>query len=100
MHQSNHSLFLDYDYPANIRELRSIIQSSINLTQDRRISVAFLPDFLRKRKKALKKKIHMRDGVIAPLEKMEKAHILKAYDHNGMTKAQTARLLGIGLNTL
>jgi len=94
------SLLIDYDYPGNIRELRSIIQSSINLAQGRRISEAFLPEFLLKRKKGLKKKIPKQNGPIAPLEEIEKDHILKAYDYSGKNKAQTARLLGIGLNTL
>ncbi|MCJ7774786.1 MAG: sigma-54-dependent Fis family transcriptional regulator, partial [Desulfobulbaceae bacterium] len=89
-----------YDYPGNIRELRSIIQSSINLAQGRRISEAFLPEFLLKRRKGLKKKIPEQNGTIAPLEEMEKDHILKAYDYSGKNKALTARFLGIGLNTL
>jgi len=94
------SLLIDYDYPGNIRELRSIIQSSANLAQGRRISEAFLPEFLLKRKKGLKKKIPKQNGSIAPLEEIERGHILKAYDYSGKNKALTARLLGIGLNTL
>jgi two-component system response regulator AtoC len=94
------SLLIDYDYPGNIRELRSIIQSSINLAQGRRISEAFLPEFLLKRKKGLKNKIPEQNGSIPPLEEIEKDHILKAYDYSGKNKALTARLLGIGLNTL
>ncbi len=94
------SLLIDYDYPGNIRELRSIIQSSINLAQGRRISEVFLPEFLLKRNKRLKKKIPQQNGPIAPLEEIEKAHILKAYEYSKNNKAQTARLLGIGLNTL
>ena len=94
------SLLMDYDYPGNIRELRSIIQSSVNLAQGRRITDAFLPEFLQKHKKNLKKKVLKQNGSIAPLEDIEKSHILKAYAHSGNNKAQTARLLGIGLNTL
>ena len=94
------SLLIDYDYPGNIRELRSIIQSSINLAQGGRISEAFLPEFLLKRRKGLQKEIPEQNGPIAPLEEIEKDHILKAYDYSGKNKAQTARLLGIGLNTL
>jgi DNA-binding NtrC family response regulator len=64
------------------------------------ISEAFLPEFLLKRKKGLKKKIPKQNGSIAPLEEIEKDHILKVYDYSGKNKALTARLLGIGLNTL
>ena len=94
------SLLIDYDYPGNIRELRSIIHSSGNLAQGRRISDAFLPEFLPKRKKGLKKKIPEQNGSIAPLEEIEKEHILKSYDYSGKNKALTARFLGIALNTL
>jgi DNA-binding NtrC family response regulator len=94
------SLLIDYDYPGNIRELRSIIQSSINLAQGRRVSEAFLPELLLKRKKGLKKEIPKQNDSIAPLEQIEKNHILKAYAYSEKNKARAARLLGIGLNTL
>jgi DNA-binding NtrC family response regulator len=94
------SLLIDYDYPGNIRELRSIIQSSINLAQGRRVSEAFLPELLLKRKKGLKKEIPKQNDSIAPLEQIEKNHILKAYAYSEKNKALAARLLGIGLNTL
>jgi len=94
------SVLMDYDYPGNIRELRSIIQSSVNLAQGRRISEAFLPDFLLKRKKRKKLRRIEQNGSIAPLEEIEKDHILKVYEYSGNNKARTARLLGIGLNTL
>jgi DNA-binding NtrC family response regulator len=34
------------------------------------------------------------------LAEVEKTHILKAYKQTGENKSKTARLLGIGLNTL
>ena len=34
------------------------------------------------------------------LAQVEKAHILKVYKHTNQNKSQTARQLGIGLNTL
>ena len=37
---------------------------------------------------------------ILPLEEVEKAHILNAYNQLGRNKSQTAKTLGIGLNTL
>ena len=39
-------------------------------------------------------------SAIPPLADIEKAHILMAYQHTGRNKSRTARLLGIGLNTL
>jgi transcriptional regulator with PAS, ATPase and Fis domain len=94
------SLLMDYDYSGNIRELRSIIQTSVNLAQGRQISTAFLPDFLKKRKRDSKKKSTEKIGPIGSLEEIEKAHILKAYEYANKNKAKTAQMLGIGLNTL
>jgi DNA-binding NtrC family response regulator len=37
---------------------------------------------------------------IKPLAEVEKEHILNAYRQTGKNKSKTARLLGIGLNTL
>ena len=40
------------------------------------------------------------DSRIKPLAEIEKTHILLAYRQTGENKSKTARLLGIGLNTL
>ena len=41
-------ILLGYDYPGNIRELRSIIQSSCNLSQKKPIGARYLPEYIRK----------------------------------------------------
>jgi len=93
-------LLMEYDYPGNIRELRSIIQSAVNLAQKRPISPAFLPDHLKKRKLMSRCRKDSDSASIASLAQIEKSHIVKVYRHTGRNKSQTARLLGIGLNTL
>lgn len=94
-------LLMNYDYPGNIRELRSIIQLAVNLAQGRQISANFLPSFLRKQKPVARSYSSQKEGgSIAPLEEVEKAYILKAYEQTGRIKTQTAKLLSIGLNTL
>jgi two-component system response regulator AtoC len=40
------------------------------------------------------------DGPILPLAETERIHILNAYEGTNHNKLQTAKLLGIGLNTL
>ena len=93
-------LLMEYEYPGNIRELRSIIQSAVNLAQGGPISPNFLPENLRKRPSistCLSKPV-FKD--VLPLAHIEKSHIIKTYDLTGRNKSQTARLLGIGLNTL
>jgi len=92
------SLLLDYDYPGNIRELKAIIQSAANLAQGRPISPNFLPKHLRKRVSRVKPRSNSTS--IAPLAEVEKGHIFEVYDQMDKNKSQTARVLGIGLNTL
>jgi len=94
------SVLMDYDYPGNIRELRAIIQSAINLAQSRHISIRLLPDGLRNQKKTFKKEVTERLGPGIALAEVEKAHILMVYEQAGRNKAQTSASLGIGLNTL
>jgi DNA-binding NtrC family response regulator len=93
-------LLMEYEYPGNIRELRSIIQSAINLAQGKPISSDFLPAHLRKRKSITTCLTRPIPEDIAPLAQIEQSHIIRAYKLTGRNKSQTARLLGIGLNTL
>jgi two-component system response regulator AtoC len=94
------SLLLDYEYPGNIRELKTIIQSAVNLCQGRPISTKLLPDYLRKRKPFVRSKRPSESGAIEPLGQVEKKHILRVYQRLEKNKSRTARALGIGLNTL
>ena len=93
-------ILMSYDYPGNIRELRSIVQSSCNLAQKRAIAAKYLPDYLRGRKKEIRRLPVSADGPIVPLAEAERIHIVMAYEGTGHNKLQTAKLLGIGLNTL
>ena len=94
-------LLLEYDYPGNIRELKSIIQSAVNLAQGGPISPTLLPDHLKK-KNAVSScaSADPEKADLVTLSMVEKNHIIKAYDQTGKNKSQTARILGIGLNTL
>ena len=94
------SLLLAYDYPGNIRELKAIIQSAVNLAQGRLISARFLPPQLVKQKKVTTAAHPPEHEAIATLEQAEKDHILKVYNLMGKNKSRTARSLDIGLNTL
>ena len=94
------SILMAYDYPGNIRELKSIIQSAVNLAQGKTIAVKFLPPHLRKLKTNSTRDETMESETIVPLEETEKAHILKVYRQMGKNKTRTADVLGISLNTL
>jgi two-component system, NtrC family, response regulator AtoC len=93
-------LLLEYDYPGNIRELKSILQSAVNLAQGKIISSDVLPAHLKQRKSASKCLTPSASEKIAPLAQIEKSHIIDAYKRTGGNKSQSAKLLGIGLNTL
>jgi len=93
-------LLMEHDYPGNVRELRSIIQSAVNLAQGKPILSDFLPAHLKKRKSISTCLPRPVSDHIAPLAQIEQSHIIRAYKLTGRNKSQTARLLGIGLNTL
>jgi len=93
---------VSYDFPGNVRELRSMMQSAVNLSQGRTISRRHLPPYVAKsvlpsRSQRIE---NGQDVPVAALADVEKAHILKAYEKTGRNKVQTAVMLGIGLNTL
>ncbi|MDJ0830640.1 MAG: sigma-54 dependent transcriptional regulator [Desulfobacterales bacterium] len=93
-------ILTDYGWPGNIRELRSIIQSAVNLAQGKPLARRFLPKQLRRKKGTSKSTTASDRFSILPLAAVEKDHILKTYRYADRNKSQTARLLGIGLNTL
>lgn len=91
---------LKYDYPGNIRELESILHSALNLAQGQTITLNCLQDHLQKRRKPMPRECRREDPELATLAEAEKCHILKVYAGTGNNKTQSAKLLGIGLNTL
>jgi DNA-binding NtrC family response regulator len=92
------TLLMNYDFPGNVRELKSVLQSAVNLSQGGTLSVRCLPEQLRK--KAAKAVDFPRSLETKALSEVEKDHILQVYEETGRNKAQTAKLLRIGLNTL
>jgi two-component system response regulator AtoC len=94
------SVLMDYEYPGNIRELKSILRGSFNLAQGSDISARHLPDHLRARKSPSKQRSLSDHTRCQSLADVEKSHILGVYQQTGRNKAEAAKVLGIGLNTL
>jgi two-component system response regulator AtoC len=94
------SLLMRYDYPGNIRELKSIVQAAVNVAQGRPISTKYFPENLRKQIPKSKRSDPSARDAVPTLEQMEKNHILSVYEKMGRNKSRTAKVLGIGLNTL
>jgi DNA-binding NtrC family response regulator len=90
---------MEYDYPGNVRELKSMIQSAANLAQGKPISTGVLPQVIKKKTVSSCVEESLSPKII-PLARMEQKHILRVYRQTGKNKSQAARLLGIGLNTL
>lgn len=93
-------LLMEYDYPGNIRELKSIVQSAVNLSQGGPIHPTFLPAQIRNLNGANNCRPTPSSPSILPLAEIEKNHIVTVYRNTGNNKSETARLLEIGLNTL
>ncbi len=93
-------ILMNYDFPGNIRELKAMVESAVNLAQGLPIAPRFLPRVVQSIKPVKKKKLLQDTTSLAPLADIEKAHILEVYRQLNQNKSQAARTLGIGLNTL
>ncbi len=89
-----------YDFPGNIRELRSIIQSAVNLAHGGCITVSHLPEKFRKMKAVFSPEVPPQSDELLTLAESEKRLILKIYEFTSGNKSQTARILDVALNTV
>lgn len=89
-----------YDFPGNIRELRSIIQSAVNLAHGGCITVSHLPEKFRQMKRVVSLKIAPQSDELLTLAEAEKQLILKTYEYTSGNKSQTAKILDVALNTV
>ena len=91
-------VLMAYDFPGNVRELKSIVKSATILAQGKPIAITCLPAHIRQ--KAIKAHQHKINQPMPTLAALEKNHILTAYRLHDNNKAECARVLGIGINTL
>ncbi|MCU0560411.1 MAG: sigma-54 dependent transcriptional regulator [Desulfobacterales bacterium] len=93
-------VLMAYEYPGNVRELKSILQAAVNLSQGRKLSIDCLPEPLRRRDLPAGGSRSRRRSPRRPLADVEKQHILDVYNDLDRNKVRAARVLGVGLNTL
>ena len=93
-------MLVEYPFPGNVRELMSILQSAANLARGRAVSPEDLPAEVTAAKGAQACRQETGNGDLRTLSTVERAHILATYRSLGRNKSKTARVLGIGLNTL
>lgn len=92
---------VEYSWPGNVRQLKSVIQSAVLAAQGSAIDLAHLPENIRTASRQPRRVLpELGTNSAYALADVEKAHILRVYQHFGQNKSQTAKALGIGLNTL
>ena len=94
------AMLMAYEFPGNIRELKSIIQFAYNLAQNGKITPDCLPKQLKKPSGKLSVNPVSAKFKFNSLDAVQKDHIVQTYEKTGLNKVQTAKHLGIGLNTL
>jgi DNA-binding NtrC family response regulator len=94
------SVLMEYQFPGNIRELRSIIQFASNLVQGTVVTVDCLPEHLRKISTNRSKKLPKFSNTFQSLESVTRNHIIYTYQKTSNNKSRTAKILDIGINTL
>jgi transcriptional regulator with PAS, ATPase and Fis domain len=93
------SIFMEYDWPGNIRELENILERSINVVEGSTIHVHHLPVYLRKRFEN-KQDDEPLFSLQMEIEKAEKNAIIKALEKASGNIQEAANLLGIHRSSL
>jgi transcriptional regulator with PAS, ATPase and Fis domain len=95
---STKALFLDYPWPGNIRELRSVIESAVMVSDGDYITIADLPMNLQHYATGRREEIGTR--AIRNIEEGERSVIEEALRQTHGNKAKAAEALGISTRTL
>ena len=89
-------VFLSYDWPGNIRELKNVIKAAVVLSDSRTLSLKDLPDEL---KSTTIKRFPMTTEM-GSLEELEQQYITRVLRENKWKKSKTAQILKISRPTL
>jgi transcriptional regulator with PAS, ATPase and Fis domain len=92
------ALFLDYHWPGNIRELKSVIESAVMVSDGEYMTITDLPMNLQQYATGHREEIGTR--AIRNIEEGEKALIEDALRQTNGNKAKAAEALGISTRTL
>jgi transcriptional regulator with PAS, ATPase and Fis domain len=95
---STKALFLDYDWPGNIRELRSVIESAVMVSDGEYITISDLPMNLQQYATGRREEIGTK--AIRNIEEGEKCLIEEALRQTNGNKGRAAEALGISTRTL
>lgn len=89
------AIFMDHDWPGNIRELENVLEYAFILCRGGLIEPSCLPEHLRGEVSRYREQLHA-----TTLKNIEKEAILKALERHHWRRMATARELGIDKNTL
>jgi transcriptional regulator with PAS, ATPase and Fis domain len=92
------TLFLDYPWPGNIRELKSVIESSVMVSDGEYITISDLPMNLQHYATGRREEIGTK--AIRNIEEGERGVIEEALRQTNGNKAKAAEALGISTRTL
>ena len=92
------ALFLDYPWPGNIRELKSVIESAVMVSDGEYIALSDLPMNLQQY--ATRHRDQIATKAIRNIEEGEKSLIEEALRQTNGNKAKAAEALGISTRTL
>ena len=87
---------LRHQWPGNVRELSNAMERAVALARGTRVELEDLPEEVRQ----ATPRPTVTDGVVQPLDEVEKAYILAALELNGGNQTRTAEQLRIGSATL
>jgi len=91
---------LDYPWPGNVRELQNCIERAVALTMREEIGVEDLPEHVRAWRRKRPALAAGEPGDLAPLEEVDRRHILRVFEAVGRNQRRAAQLLGIDRKTL
>lgn len=96
------NVFLDYNWPGNIRELKNVLERAYILSEGRIIERNHLDESLittaeDKQVEDVDQKVRYKEMT---LDELEKRHICMTLEYLGGNKTKTAKLLGITVKTL
>nr|NJM03152.1 sigma-54-dependent Fis family transcriptional regulator [Desulfobacula sp.] len=87
------SVFMEYSFPGNVRELRHIIERAVILADTTTIELTHLPDRLRKNNPVYPSPT--KSQAFTTIDEMERAHILRAIEITQGNRSKAAEILGI-----
>ena len=96
-------LLQQYSWPGNVRELVNVVERSVVLTKNRRVTAQDLPESLLAEQQNLSNvggRLSSGNSLKAALANPERQLIMEALEANGWNRQNTARMLGINRTTL